>query len=198
MSTGMSSSPFSPINQVKNTVNITTQELSSTLINKGVTESGTVPNLIDQDMCFCGKHIDLVASSTEPTINCVYCQKKYHADCMKRDVDLEVCAFCHLKLMLPNRQVKKTLFVGLLLKGRKRHEFTVPISEEDLSIQYKVQVRCFKLNKNCQTNILFPDSIAFNSKNYTIKEMAPLHRQSSLKFRKDEPFYIPSHYVQAK
>jgi len=40
---------------------------------------------------------------------------------MKRPLDAKLCSFCHLRLLIPDREVKKTLFVGLLQKGRKKH-----------------------------------------------------------------------------
>jgi len=63
-------------------------------------------------------------------------------------------------------------------------------NEEDLSIQFKIQVRCFRLKEGCQNTVLFPDSVNFIMRNLILKEFLPLHKQSSLKYRKDEPFYL--------
>ncbi len=82
------------------------------------------------------------------------------------------------------------LFVGLLQKGRKKHEIFFNATEEDLSIQFKIQIRCFRIKEGCQNFVLFPDAVTFSIRGSNVKEFAPLHRQSSLKFRKDEPFYI--------
>jgi len=92
--------------------------------------------------------------------------------------------------MIPHREAKKVLFVGLLRKGAKKHEILLNLGEEDMSIQYKIQVRCFRLKEGCQNSILFPDSVNFSLRNIIVKEFVPLHKQSCLKYRKDEPFYI--------
>jgi hypothetical protein len=103
-----------------------------------------------------------------------------------------LCSFCHLRKLIPNRDTKRVIFLGLLQKGRKKHEITFNLTEEDLSIQFKIQVRCFRIKEGCQNFVLFPDSATFVLKNTNIKEFIPIHRQSSLKYRKDEPFYLYS------
>lgn len=86
-----------------------------------ISESGNVTNLSDQDMCFCGKHISLIETSKDPYFHCVHCEKKYHTTCMKRNSEAKSCSFCHLRRLLPNREVKTTIFVGLLGKGKRKH-----------------------------------------------------------------------------
>ena len=102
-------------------------------VNRPVTESGVVTNLSDQDMCFCGRHVSLIDPTKEPSFLCYHCDKRYHTDCMKREKGTRTCTFCHLRRLVPNRQTKKVLFVGLLQKGRKRHEVHFPLAEEDNS-----------------------------------------------------------------
>lgn len=97
-----------------------------------------------------------------------------------------------MRKMQPNKEVKKVIFVGVLAKGVKRHEILYYLTEEDLSAQYKIQVRCFRIKEGCQMSCLFPDSSTFSMKSMILKEFTPLHKQSSLKYRKDEPFYINS------
>lgn len=111
---------------------------------------------------------------------------------MKREGSSQICSYCHLKKLVPNRQTKKVLFVGVLCKGKKKHQITFNLTEEDLKIQYKIQIRCFRLKEGCQTSVIFPDAATFYLRNMAIKEFTPLHKQSSLKYRKDEPFYLVS------
>lgn len=46
--------------------------------------------------------------------------------------------------------------------------------------------------------MLFPDSCSFTLNGHPIKEFTPLHRMSSLKNRKDEPFYVELRNLQPK
>lgn len=55
-------------------------------------------------------------------------------------------------------------------------------------MKYKLQIRSIRLKDITQYFILFPDSTNIKFNNFSIKEFKPLHRQSSLKYRKDEPF----------
>ena len=93
-----------------------------TILVKAPTLYGSVTNLSGQDMCLCGKHISLIDPIKEQTLRCFHCKKRYHPQCMKRHYTMQVCTFCHLKYMSPVMPVKKMLFVGLLLRGRKTHE----------------------------------------------------------------------------
>ena len=79
--------------------------------------------------------------------------------------------------------------MGILKKSKRKHEFNIHLSDEDLSMKYKLQVRCFRLKQATQFFVLFPDYTNIVINNYSLKEFNPLHRQSSLKYRKDEPFY---------
>ena len=93
-------------------------------------------------------------------------------------------------MMLPNRQVKKVIFVGVLNKKRKKSEIQYRLAEEDLNKKYKLQVRSMRLKEECQNVILFPDSVNMKQKQFNIAQYKPIHAQSSLKYRKDDPFYI--------
>ena len=62
------------------------------------------------------------------------------------------------------------LFVGLLRKGRKRHEISLPLNEEEMSIQYKIQVRCLRLKEDCQSGVLFPDSCNFSLRSIILRD----------------------------
>ncbi len=90
----------------------------------------------------------------------------------------------------------KTLFVGVLKQGRKRHEIVFNLDMMDLKTKkWRVQVRCFRLKDNIQTFSLFPDSASFSINNRFEKEFLPLPKQSSLKYRKDEPFLLMQHLI---
>ena len=149
-----------------------------------------VTNISDQDMCFCGRHVSLIENSAESHFECQHCRRKYHTECMKRPPEAKTCCYCHLQRMIPHRPVIRVLFVGLLRKNRKKQEISLPLSEEEMSIQYNIQVRCFRLKEDCQNFIQFPDSCCFSLRSIILKDFEPLERLSSLKYRKDEPFYI--------
>lgn len=53
-----------------------------------------------------------------------------------------------------------------------------------------MQIRCFRIKQTTNTFILFPDSARIEINGSTVKEFVPLHRQSSLKYRKDEPINV--------
>jgi len=61
--------------------------------------------------------------------------------------------------------------------------------------KWRVQVRCFRLKEKIQTFVLFPDSASFSINNRFEKEFLPLPKQSSLKYRKDEPFLLTQHLI---
>lgn len=76
------------------------------------------------------------------------------------------CAYCHLKELIPLKEVMKTLFVGVLKQGRKRHGITFNLDMLDLKTKkWRVQVRCFRLKDKVQTFVLFPDSASFSINN---------------------------------
>ena len=45
---------------------------------------------------------------------------------------------------------------------------------------------------------LFPDACTITINNHLVKEYQPLHRQSSLKYRRDDTLNISSHLVQGQ
>lgn len=105
---------------------------------------------------------------------------------MQRRRNCKQCSQCHLQKLIPTRKVIKTLFVGLLPKGRRKHEVRFDTKEEDLQVaSRRVQIRCFRLKENCQQAILFPDSAVFTLNNCFLKEFEPINKQSCLKYRKD-------------
>jgi hypothetical protein len=83
--------------------------------------------------------------------------------------------------------VVKVLFTGLLKKSKKKHEFTIKLIDEDISTKNKLQIRSIRLKDGIQYFLQFPDYTNIMLNNYSVKEFMPLHRQSSLKYRKDEP-----------
>lgn len=117
---------------------------------------------------------------------------------MKRKLGTKNCAFCHLTLMIPNKEVKKVLFMGVLKKGKRKHECIMPLIESDLALSKttKIQMRCFRLKETTQNFILFPDAATVFVNTFLLKDFTPIHRQSSLKYRKDEPSYMePKHLL---
>jgi hypothetical protein len=90
---------------------------------------------------------------------------------MKKKPGARHCSICHLKRMLPNKEVKKVLFMGVLKKSKKKHEFNLYLSDEDLSMKHKLQVRCFRLKDATQCFVLFPDYTNVLINNYSVKEI---------------------------
>jgi hypothetical protein len=59
---------------------------------------------------------------------------------------LASCSYCHLKCLVPLKQVMKPLFVGVLKQGRKRHGITFNLDMMDLKTKkWRIQIRCFRL-----------------------------------------------------
>jgi len=99
---------------------------------------------------------------------------------------------CHLKLMIPNRVVWDEVFVGLLKKGKKRHEISFTLSDDMVTFlkskkdfSYRLQLRSFRLKPQTQNQNLFPDSCTITINSKELKDLKPLHKQSSLKYRRD-------------
>lgn len=88
---------------------------------------------------------------------------------MKKKPGTKHCSMCHLRKMLPNKEVKKVLFMGVLKKSKKKHEFNIYLSDDDLSMKYKLQVRCFRLKEHTQYSVLFPDYTNIVLNNYSVK-----------------------------
>ena len=65
-------------------------------------------------------------------------------------------------------------------------------------MRWKLQVRCFRLKEAAKNITLFPDTASLSVNGYSIKDFEPLHKQSCLKFRKDEPIYIESKHIVPK
>lgn len=139
---------------------------------------------IIESTCLCHELVD--HSSSKRIFNCIHCGSLYHSDCMKKPENSQTneCLPCHLKLIVPNRRVKKQLFLGTLARGCKRHEinFTLDLSEME---GCRLQMRCFRLKENMSNFILFPDLASIEVNGVHTKDFIPLHRQSSLKYRKD-------------
>lgn len=48
-----------------------------------------------------------------------------------------------------------------------------------------VQVRCIRVIESTQNINLFPDAVSVEFNKQSVKDFQPLHKQSSLKYRKD-------------
>ncbi len=57
----------------------------------------------------------------------------------------------------------------------------IRIKEQGLTIQ----VRCIRIMESTQNINLFPDAASVEFNKQTVKDFQPLHKQSSLKYRKD-------------
>lgn len=88
---------------------------------------------------------------------------------MKKKAGSKHCTMCHLKKMLPNKEVKKVLFMGIMKKSKKKHEFNVYLSEEDLSMKYRLQIRSIRIKELTQYFTLFPDYTNVMLNNFSIK-----------------------------
>lgn len=82
-----------------------------------------VMNLTSKGICIC----DQVVIPLDDTFICVHCNYCYHYSCMKQKSKAKHCSYCYLSKMLPNKEVKKTLFIGLLKKGIKKHQFSIKL-----------------------------------------------------------------------
>jgi hypothetical protein len=103
---------------------------------------------------------------------------------------------------MPNKLVMQEMFVGLLKKNKKRHEITFQLSEQMFhflkskkDFSHKLMLRCFRLKPQTQNQNLFPDSCMITINGKELKEFKPLHKQSSLKYRRDEPLAILKNYA---
>ena len=117
---------------------------------------------------------------------------------MKRTEKTKHCYQCHLTRFNPTKPVVKTLFIGTLKRGVRKHELVFKMDDEDLLGKKRVQVRCFRAKEEAKNTILFPDSFEMSVNGSHIKTLEPLHKQSSLKFRKDEPFFIEFKHLHFK
>lgn len=114
------------------------------------------------------------------------------------------CVFCQLKNMNPLKPVKEQLFVGVLERNTKRHDLVFNFTEKNnssfipekfkslnVNINHKssIEVRSLRIKETYDHNssyiILFPDACNFILNGRLIKDFNPLHRQSSLKYRRD-------------
>ena len=86
--------------------------------------------------------------------------------------------------------------MGYLKRGKRKHEFSFFMNEDDLNMKCKIQVRCFRIKDSTQNFIQFPDHAEISVNGFQSKDFVPLHKQSSLKYRKDEAFFIdPKHLL---
>ena len=108
------------------------------------------------------------------------------------NIYLYLTTFCYMKQMNPLKHTLKEVFVGFLVKGREKHEIHINL-KEDLRNK-EVEIRCMRIKHNergLTSNLnLFPDACSVIINNKMIREFTPLHKQSSLKFRRDDPITI--------
>lgn len=90
--------------------------------------------------------------------------------------------------MVPLKQVVHTAWLGILRKGVKKHSATFRLPQ--LAPTQKVQVRCLRLKEGAQTSCLFPDKADFVVNRIPSARFEPINKQSCLKYRKDEPFFL--------
>lgn len=50
-----------------------------------------------------------------------------------------------------------------------------------------MQIRCFRIKETTNSFLLFPDAASIEVNGSLVRQFLPLHKQSSLKYRKDEP-----------
>lgn len=150
-------------------------------------------NLIKHINCFCENPRSL-SSSDEQTFKCWHCSGLFHAACMRKKgrAAAESCAYCFLERMAPLRRVVRPLFVGLLRKAYKKHHINFFLPEVEGA--QKVQVRCVRLKEGAQTACLFPDVACVTLNQQRCCEFELVNKQSCLKYRKDEPFYLRKDY----
>jgi hypothetical protein len=166
----------------------------------------TEENKLNNKKCLvCSAFIVFGSQIAENNIfKCKDCGERFHKKCMVR---LNNCTFCQLYNLNPMQLVKNVLFVGRLTKGIKRHEieFEVPNpmgNSELASTNNKspegcfIEVRSIRLKDHTDevSNFinLFPDACTIMINNRHIKEFNPLHKQSSLKYRRDECIQLPN------
>ena len=79
---------------------------------------------VDKQKCICQVKI---VEEDESLFSCQNCKGLYHKECMKRN---KYCSFCHLKKMLPLKKIVKEVFVGVLEKGKAKHEIHFHFKED--------------------------------------------------------------------
>lgn len=159
-------------------------------------ESRQMENVFNRGICACGVSVREDGSSA---FRCVHCNYHFHWECMlRKEEERSSCLPCHLERALPDRQVLKTLFIGYLHKDKKKHFCSFFLKPSEMPAHARVQIRCFRLKEGCQNIMQFPDSATLTLQRSVVKEFTPLHRQSSLKHRKDESVFIENVLLSKK
>lgn len=78
----------------------------------------------------------------------------------------------------------------MLRKDRKNHEFSFKLAETDFEKNQRLEVRSFRLKEGATSFVLFPDYAKIEVNDAVVKEFIPLHKLSSLKYRKDEALMV--------
>lgn len=122
------------------------------------------------------------------------------------------CSFCQLRNINPLQRASTPLFLGILKKGTKRHELQFELSASHLNLQLSefsqkyagdhstmptIELRSIRMKGTVDpvSNFinLFPDACSLMINAKLIRQFEPLHKQSSLKYRRDECMKISSH-----
>lgn len=110
--------------------------------------------------------------------------------------------------MCPLNEVEEELFVGFLPKNTKRHEIFFSLGQDPsqdlpsfLPKNTLIELRSLRIKdkfdpiSSCM--LLFPDACTITLNRHLIKEILPIHKLSSLKYRQDETVKIAKNYLKA-
>lgn len=160
--------------------------------------------LKNMDKCYCLENTQQainpnILKNDKNMIQCVTCYKNFHSECMmwpEEEMYNFECPRCIIQCNDPLNEVKKTLIEPSILVSDINYRISIEtedfqnIQNENLPIG--IEIRCIKLDGLHFFEQTWPDKAAIKINGKTIKDIKPLHQNSSLKKRRDEKLYIKS------
>ena len=165
----------------------------------GAGEEGDVANKLKlknmRDRCYCGVKNNKKDNGMWITCTNQECSSKFHHDCLPwRMSDLEnfECPNCIILNNDPLNDVIQILFDPSILISDYEYQFKLSFEQyskmtEDINIG--VEVRTIKLDGEHFFEQTWPDKCAIKINGKSLKEVKPLHQNSSLKKRRDEKLF---------
>ena len=165
----------------------------------GAGDEGDVANKLKlknmRDRCYCGVKNNKKDNGMWITCTNQECSSKFHHDCLPwRMSDLEnfECPNCIILNNDPLNDVIQILFDPSILISDYEYQFKLSFEQyskmtEDINIG--VEVRTIKLDGEHFFEQTWPDKCAIKINGKSLKEVKPLHQNSSLKKRRDEKLF---------
>lgn len=147
---------------------------------------------ITTHQCLCSRQANLPIANPSQRIQCLLCNGYFHLSCinLSKAKAQYTCPECTLYSLDPLHKIIETIVPPLRFKPSKDHHCkTIKFATSNPIKNQSVEIRCLRLDEaGGDEQITWPDLGEVQLNGRRLLDFRPLHKNSSLKKRKDEKF----------